>query len=501
MYVCPFLREWAPLFILLESYPATQEWQLSSRISEAVAGLMFGVDAHVVKLQDMLEGVLVLSGLSRVWKSQTRDLILRDSSGNDTEGGGRLPFYYAPPAAADVAISDPTPVDLATGTPSAKVIANAEASKKRKASTSGLALSHVAKRTSHQDSRGKAIMSDAAAAPSGDASRSQAFNAPIHSFRYLTDDAIHMDFFPFTPGPYYATYSEDDVVAGSYEVSREEWDGPHHPTLTILTKEIFKDLSICKTVVDHFPTPQEMSFWPSIEVTDLNDKVSSSDAAFVKDKAKGKDRKKKIKSLSKSLDQLTAEVSYLSSDLNQSRNVVAQKDDEKFLASDEFSRVQGELLSLTANAGFERGLHMDRTQEQFDAALKKISCFVPGAQSRLACPVVVPTPKAVGVSPPIPKELTVTPAPSLVELFLSDAPPSSVAALEQNEEWLNAMVDTTDESIVDVASEKPGEVFVQGMAHPINDDASRAKSSLIRGSKSASFSSSDVVVALSFRGK
>ncbi|GKA88789.1 hypothetical protein Tco_0810553 [Tanacetum coccineum] len=297
-------------------------------------------------------------------------------------------------------------------------------------------------------------------------------------------------------------------------------------------------------------------------VTDLNDKVLSSDVAFVKDKAKGKDRKKKIKSLSKSLDQLTAKVSHLSFDLNQSRNVVAQKDAEvlrlrafppefasffqgnfqslvrKFLASDEFSRLQGELLSLTANAGFERGLHMDRTQEQFDVALKKISHFVPGAHSRLikatllvattdypfqnkvvahsAQPLsdivdlkpdrlahlaVVPTPRAVGVSPPVPKELTVTPAPSLVELFSSDAPPSSVAALEQNEEWLNATVDTTDESIVDAASEKLEEVFLQGMAHPVNDDASRAKPSLIRGSKSASFSSGDVVVALSFGEK
>ncbi|GKB29748.1 hypothetical protein Tco_0869149, partial [Tanacetum coccineum] len=400
----------------------------------------------------------------------------------------RLPFYCAPPPAADVAIPDPTPVDLAAGTPSAKSSGST--------SRPNLFVGNDDDEESDDDedacveiplitlihSRGKAIMNDAAAAPSEGASRSQAFTAPIHSFRDLTGDAIHMDFFPFTPGPYYATYPEDGVVGGSYEVSRKEWDGPHHPTLTILTKEIFKDLSICKTMVDQFLTPREMeSFWDNIEVTDLNDKVSSSDAAFVKDKAKGKDRKKKIKSLSKSLDQLTAEVSHLSFDLNQSRNSFVRK----FLASDEFSRVQGELLSLTANAGFEHGLHMDRTQEQFDAALKKISRFVPGAQSRLieatllvattdnlflnkvvahsaqplsdivdlkpdrlAHPAVVPTPRAVGVSPPVPMELTVTPAPSSVELFSSDAPPLSVAALEQNKEWLNATVDTTDEILL-----------------------------------------------------
>nr|GFD40596.1 hypothetical protein [Tanacetum cinerariifolium] len=58
----------------------------------------------------------------------------------------RLSFYCTPPA-ADVAIPDPTLKDLAAGTPSGKVIAKAKASKKRKASTSGLAPSHVAKHT------------------------------------------------------------------------------------------------------------------------------------------------------------------------------------------------------------------------------------------------------------------------------------------------------------------------------------------------------------------
>ncbi|GKE07053.1 hypothetical protein Tco_1399071 [Tanacetum coccineum] len=77
------------------------------------------------------------------------------------------------------------------------------------------------------------------------------------------------------------------------------------------------------------------------QVTDLNDKVTNYDATFVKAKAKGKEQKKKIK-------------------------------------------VQGELLSLAASAGFERGLSMDQTQDRLAMALKKISHFVPGAQGRLA---------------------------------------------------------------------------------------------------------------------
>ncbi|GJW73355.1 hypothetical protein Tco_0132725, partial [Tanacetum coccineum] len=254
------------------------------------------------------------------------------------------------------------------------------------------------------------------------------------------------DVFPFSPGPYYATYLEGGVV-WNCEFSHEEWDAPHQPTLTILTKKVFKDPSIGKTMVNQFPTPGEMvriealssdqlttkmsvlhclmmshggellaryrgllqSYHEYVQSTDsrlkgyqekfasltglksqvpglqrqiagLNDKLSTFDAAFSKSKAKGKERKKKIKSLTKTLDQLNVDVVRLSTTLNQATILEAEKDEEilwlkasppefvsffrgqfqglvqKFLASDEFSRVQGELLSLAASVGFERGL-------------------------------------------------------------------------------------------------------------------------------------------------
>nr|GEY42610.1 hypothetical protein [Tanacetum cinerariifolium] len=72
-------------------------------------------------------------------------------------------------------------------------------------------------------------------------------------------------------------------------------------------------------------------------VSGLNDKLDTSDASFAKSKAKGKERKKKIKYLSKSLDKLHYDVAHLSGLV------------WKFLASDEFSKVQGELLSLAAS--------------------------------------------------------------------------------------------------------------------------------------------------------
>ncbi|GKC19379.1 hypothetical protein Tco_1021529 [Tanacetum coccineum] len=40
------------------------------------------LSAHVIKLRDMPEGVLVLSGLSRVWKSRVCDPVLRGADRN-----------------------------------------------------------------------------------------------------------------------------------------------------------------------------------------------------------------------------------------------------------------------------------------------------------------------------------------------------------------------------------------------------------------------------------
>ncbi|GJZ30215.1 hypothetical protein Tco_0575262 [Tanacetum coccineum] len=121
---------------------------------------------------------------------------------------------------------------------------------------------------------------------------------------------------------------------------------------------------------------------------------------------------------------------------------------KKFLASDEFSRVQ----------------------EQLVADLNKISHFVPGAHDRLvkATPLVATT----------------------------DYP-----FLNKNEEWLSAMVDTTDEEMVDIASDKMVEVFVHGVSHIVCEDVNRVESSSLQELEFAFSGFADVVIALSIRKK
>nr|GEW25269.1 hypothetical protein [Tanacetum cinerariifolium] len=161
--------------------------------------------------------------------------------------------------------------------------------------------------------------------------------------------------------------SAGDGVAGNCEFTREEWDAPYRPIFEVLIKEVFKDPVVCKTILDQFPIPGEMVGVKSLsddqltvkmsvlhysklkgyeekvsnitgfelqvpalkkQVFRLNDKLSFFDASFTKSKVKGKERKNKIKSLTKSLDNFHTEVARLSATLNQAITLEAEKDEE-----------------------------------------------------------------------------------------------------------------------------------------------------------------------------
>ncbi|GJY71675.1 copia protein [Tanacetum coccineum] len=472
------------------------------------------LSAHVIKLRDMPEGVLVLSRLSHVWKSRVCDPVLRGADGNeephlDVRPTFKMnPFYCTPPVSADAVISDPTLEDLAVGTPNSKILAKAEASQKRKASTSGATLSHVAKRTrsalaqSSGNSWGKGIMADDAAASFVGVSRPRPSSGPIPSFRDVSRMAIHADIFPFSAGPYYATYLEGGVT-GNCEFTREEWDASYRPTFVVLSKEVFKDPVVCKTVVDQFPTPGEM----------------------VRSKAKGKERKKKIKSLTKSLDNLHAKVARLFTDLNRATILEAEKDEEilhleatppKFSSffRGQFQGLSGSFLLLMSLAEFrkmanflhgahdrlaEASLLIAQTDYAFlnkisDHATEPLSVLLQIEPEKLAGPDNIPISRDARVSPSITKESTVTSASKSLELSTNVAPASFVVALEQNEEWVNAMVDGPDAEKTDgVAPSKSRSVFVQGIYHVLDDVAEVTAV----GSKRVSSGPTDVVVALS----
>nr|GEZ45417.1 hypothetical protein [Tanacetum cinerariifolium] len=102
------------------------------------------LSAHVIKLRDMPKGVLVLFGLSQVWKNHLCDPVVRGADGNVMGIHDFLCLLEWTDAEVQ---EEPHLDDLAAGTPSSKILAKAEASQKRKASTSGSTSRHVAKHT------------------------------------------------------------------------------------------------------------------------------------------------------------------------------------------------------------------------------------------------------------------------------------------------------------------------------------------------------------------
>nr|GEV08491.1 hypothetical protein [Tanacetum cinerariifolium] len=153
--------------------------------------------------------------------------------------------------------------------------------------------------------------------------------------------------------------------------------------------------------------------------------------------------------------------------------------------SDEFSRVQGELLSLAASAEFKRSLKVDQTKEEFVGGVeqdfllfaRKISDYTTHPLSfilqlepvKLAHGEGIPTSQDTHVSPPMTKEL-------------------------YNEEWINAMVDVPSNEMADgAASDKPEDKFVRGVSYAVGEDA---RLPLSQGPKCAFFGPDDVMAAL-----
>ncbi|GKD20815.1 hypothetical protein Tco_1222518, partial [Tanacetum coccineum] len=211
----------------------------------------------------------------------------------------RLPFYCTPPAAVETIIPDSTLEDLAV------------------------------------DSWGKGVMVDDAAASS----------FGVSPPRPSSDLFLHVRMCPVMP------FIRISFLALLVHTM------PPIPKVVLLGT----DPTVCKTVVDQFPTPGEMVRVESLSDDQLTAKMSvlhcmmmshssellaryrglnqshheyvlSADSRLKgyeeKSKAKGKERKKKIKSLGKSLDNLHAEVARLSTALNKATILEAERDEE-----------------------------------------------------------------------------------------------------------------------------------------------------------------------------
>nr|GFA18613.1 hypothetical protein [Tanacetum cinerariifolium] len=408
---------------------------------------------HVIKLRDIPEGLLVLSGLSCVWKSCWTGSEVQEEPHQDIRLTlQRLPFYCIPHPAVDDVISDPNLDDLAVGTHSAKILAKTEASQKRKASTSSATSSHVAKRTSltwlnHLGTmvevlllpplkvlKPEGIMVDDVAAPPVGVRRLRPSSGLASSFRDVFEDAIHTNFFPFMRVLIMLHILKVMLLVIASLLARSGmlpiglllgfWPRKslrillfsHHEYVQSTDsrlkgfQEKFAGLSGLESQVSRLQR----------QVTGFNDKLSFYDAAFAKSKSKGKERKKNIKSLTEILAQLNAEVTRLSTALNQA-NVLETKKDEEILRS--------KATSLEFESFF---------WGQFQGLVRKFLASDEFSKVKVNSFLWLPV-----------RESTVTPAFESLELSANVVPASFVVASERNKEWVNAMVDGPDSDMTD----------------------------------------------------
>ncbi|GJU22659.1 hypothetical protein Tco_1156001 [Tanacetum coccineum] len=460
--------------------------------------------AHVIKLKDMPEGVLVLSTLSRVWKSRVCDPVLWGADVNvmgiydflclpEWTGAKvqeephldvrltlqRLPFYCTPHAVAKDVIPDPTLEDLVIDDDESNdddddacveiplvipLCSAAVIPSSRNQGRSSIAPTSEGSNT--RDSRGKCIMVDDVAAPSSGVSRPRPSSRPAPSFKDVSSDAIHIDFFPFSAGPYYATYPEGGVARNC--------DVLHYVMMShggeLLTR--YHGLN---------QSHHEYVLSADSRLKGYEEKVANMTGLKLQSKAKGKERKKKIKSLGKSLDNLHAEVACLSATLNQVTILEAERAEE-ILRLKATHLDSGELLSLAASAGFERGFSMHQTEDESAMVLKKMANFMPGAHDRLA----EASPLGTCASPPIAKESTVTPVSESLKLSANVNFTSSAITSKHNEEIVNDEGISVDldgvTELVEVVSRRvpsgPNDVVVALSAYDKGDglDSSSASS-------------------------
>ncbi|GKA02751.1 hypothetical protein Tco_0675532 [Tanacetum coccineum] len=542
------------------------------------------LSAHVIKLRDMPEDALVLFGLSRFRRvvSMIRcfEVPMEMWTGAEVQEKPhlnvrptlqRLPFYCTPPAVTEAVISDPTLEDLAVGTPSFKIVVKAEASQKSAlAQSSGsttrpslfvgddnesddddscveiplvtpLRSANVIPSSGNQ---GGSFVAPTAEGSNTRADRDRPPDLLPHLGMFLVMLFIRTSSL-FSAGPYYATYPEGGV-ARNCEFTQEEWDALYRPTFKVLTKEVFKDPTVCKTIVDQFPTPGEMVRVESLSNDQLTAKMSvlhcmmmshggellaryrrlnqshheyvlSTDSRLKgyeeKSKAKGKERKKNIKSLTKSLDNLHTEVARLFVALNQATILEAERDEEilrlkttalefssffrgkfqclvrKFLASDEFNRDR--LAEASPHVAQTDYAFLNKISEH---AAEPLSVILQLEPEKLVRPTNVPTPRDARVSPLVAKESTVTPASKSLELSANVDLTTFFVASEHNEEMVTTEVDGSDPKMTDDTITAMSEhAFVQGMSIILDDAVELAGV----GSRHVSSSPNDVVVALS----
>ncbi|GKC34025.1 hypothetical protein Tco_1046409 [Tanacetum coccineum] len=168
--------------------------------------------------------------------------------------------------------------------------------------------------------------------------------------------------------------------------TREEWNGPHASEHSILCKDIFKDLDVCRKALNRTITPAELRRTESLIPLKLSNRVNVLSALLG---SHGYELNSHYANLVTSLDSKLENLQRGYDALGQENRELHSKKDaaseeslvRKLLSSDEFHASLARVASLGINYGVDRGLRIGRTDVEFEAAVQKVSNFHAGVKA------------------------------------------------------------------------------------------------------------------------
>ncbi|GJS31305.1 hypothetical protein Tco_0491925 [Tanacetum coccineum] len=200
-------------------------------------------------------------------------------------------------------------------------------------------------------------------------------------------DVFKRDLLPFVPGPYYIPYPYDEGSRSeSPPYTRDDWEEIHRVNLGLRKKELYKDP---KVSLDRFPTPAETHRLRELSSVELSDWMSvlqlcPSDAQTIKK------QRADLKQQNESTVRANEEVSRNERDTLAMEKAKIEEElvgtkSQLELRERQAEEIQDSIAlppSFTISVGVERGLRMDRTDEEFRGLSQKVAGFIPDAKEK-----------------------------------------------------------------------------------------------------------------------
>ncbi|GJW28616.1 hypothetical protein Tco_0045491 [Tanacetum coccineum] len=258
-------------------------------------------------------------------------------------------------------------------------------------------------------------------------------------------DVLERDLLPFVPGPYYIPYPFDEGSGSeSPPYTRDDWEEIHGVNLGLRQKELYKDPKVCRTALDRFPTPAETHRLRELSSVELSDRMSvlqcqlithgsmlnarydhalknestvraneevsrlKAELGALKSKCEVTEQKlnswdKKHRKYRNERDALALKKEKIEEELVGTKSQLEHRERQaeeiqgsiasffqsdftplvrRFLKSSEFNRAFAGVLNTAISVGVERGLRMDRTDEEFRGLSQKVVGFIPDAKEK-----------------------------------------------------------------------------------------------------------------------